>query len=458
MQLTLYENFSKRSNSTKRPEGGYNVDVKLKANTSVEAPVFLIDGINLDINYCKWNNHYYFINDIMLGNNNIYELHCTQDLLATFKDDIGDYTAFVERSASNYNVNLPDEAVTCSEQASVYAHEHATLSWFNSTGCYVVRVIGHQTVQSKGGITSYVMSADEVKQLMSICYSQPGSSVFDDIINAGDEVENALARAIFKPSQYILSIHWLPLQKQTVAGAGQTVFLGEFRTDMTAQCVQALGVSANTVIPIPANTYGDFRDVTEPFTQYTLYLGGVGAIPISAKDVVAGMVAAYSIDFLTGDTEIEVMTGGLKLIGSYKTNIAVHIPIGGMTSDIGGSIAMVGSGAISGSSAGIGGIIGGAAGGLIKGITHLMNPTPSVLGTQSSMTSLQAFPYVWMSKRVMGSGDIPIESYGRPLCKNVRIGSLSGFVKCAGASIDLPSLKDDRDAVNSLLNSGFYFE
>lgn len=40
MILTLYENFSKRSNSTKTPEGGYIVDVKLKIILHLNAPFF----------------------------------------------------------------------------------------------------------------------------------------------------------------------------------------------------------------------------------------------------------------------------------------------------------------------------------------------------------------------------------------------------------------------------------
>ena len=46
MELILYKNFSKRINSTKQPSGGTSATVKLKAGTSVENPIFLIDGID----------------------------------------------------------------------------------------------------------------------------------------------------------------------------------------------------------------------------------------------------------------------------------------------------------------------------------------------------------------------------------------------------------------------------
>ena len=90
MQLLLFKNFSKRRNSTKQVDDstGIVTDVVLKQGTSIESPVFLIQGVDLEVNYVKFNNHYFYVDDIVVGNNNIYELHCSQDLLATYKSKI----------------------------------------------------------------------------------------------------------------------------------------------------------------------------------------------------------------------------------------------------------------------------------------------------------------------------------------------------------------------------------
>ena len=90
MQLLLFKNFSKRRNSTKQVDDstGIVTDVVLKQGTSIESPVFLIQGVDLEVNYVKFNNHYFYVDDIVVGNNNIYELHCSQDLLATYKSQI----------------------------------------------------------------------------------------------------------------------------------------------------------------------------------------------------------------------------------------------------------------------------------------------------------------------------------------------------------------------------------
>ena len=106
MQLQLYRNFSKKENSTKipNPNTATVVEVTMKQSTSLDNPVFILQGVDLDVNYCHLiNGRYYFVNDIVLGNNNIYELHCSTDILATYRNEIFGSSFYVERSASHYN-------------------------------------------------------------------------------------------------------------------------------------------------------------------------------------------------------------------------------------------------------------------------------------------------------------------------------------------------------------------
>ena len=48
--------------------------------------------------------------------------------------------------------------------------------------------------------------------------------------------------------------------------------------------------------------------------------------------------------------------------------------------------------------------------------------------------------------------------YGRPLCKVVRIGDLSGYVQTHGFSIELSAMDTVRDMINALMDSGVYLE
>lgn len=62
----------------------------LKDDCSKQNPVFVLKGLrstiaNTRYNYCSWNNNYYWINDTIFKNTEIVELHCTLDVLATYR-------------------------------------------------------------------------------------------------------------------------------------------------------------------------------------------------------------------------------------------------------------------------------------------------------------------------------------------------------------------------------------
>lgn len=146
MNLILYKNFSKKKNSTKQPAAntGTTYNVVMKQGTSLINPTFLIDGIDLAYTYAQFNNRFYFIDDITIGNNKIYEISCSIDYLATYKSEIGNYTAYVERSVSSYDALISDPAIS---SAQSIAHTNtATTSVLPlggvEAGCYIIRIAG----------------------------------------------------------------------------------------------------------------------------------------------------------------------------------------------------------------------------------------------------------------------------------------------------------------------------
>lgn len=86
------------------------------------------------------------------------------------------------------------------------------------------------------------------------------------------------------------------------------------------------------------------------------------------------------------------------------------------------------------------------------------NGNTSVIGIPGNKANLTQFPDIVVSVQRYGSKDIPSDVAGRPLYKNVKINTLSGFVKCSGASLDIAGFSGDKEEVNAYLNSGFYFE
>lgn len=66
-------------------------DCKLKESCSRHDPVFIVEGLNKTTryNYCSWENGYYWIEDTVYVTNDVQEVHCHLDPMATFKDKIG---------------------------------------------------------------------------------------------------------------------------------------------------------------------------------------------------------------------------------------------------------------------------------------------------------------------------------------------------------------------------------
>lgn len=78
-------------------------NVYVKEPCSLMAPVFVLntDAAYFTKNYVKAWNRYYYINDIVLAPGAKMELHCSEDVLMTFSDDILDSSFILEYSSLN---------------------------------------------------------------------------------------------------------------------------------------------------------------------------------------------------------------------------------------------------------------------------------------------------------------------------------------------------------------------
>ena len=128
MQAIFYS-FSKRKNSTAIPvDTGTEIEIKLKNGCSFLSPVFLLQTDTFDYNYCKFNERFYWVNDVVSIRDSLFEVHCSVDVLGTWKESIKDTTAMVEYSASDtdQNINDPRNVVTVQKSrtaTNVYPEE-----------------------------------------------------------------------------------------------------------------------------------------------------------------------------------------------------------------------------------------------------------------------------------------------------------------------------------------------
>jgi hypothetical protein len=123
MATVNFGSFSKRRNSTKQPSGlSDSRTVKLKDLTSFDAPTFILTGNDFSYNYAEWDGRYYFITDIRSMHNNLTEVDCMLDVLATYKSYILASTQYVCYSSLSSSVWLEDSRIPSLSKSNVVKH------------------------------------------------------------------------------------------------------------------------------------------------------------------------------------------------------------------------------------------------------------------------------------------------------------------------------------------------
>jgi len=462
MIVTFFNNFSKRRNSTKRPTGGTEINVRLKDDCDILAPVFLLTGQHPTYNYCLWNGRYYFVNDYRYITNNLCEISCSVDVLATYKNAIGQYTAFVERAASSsaYDVMLTDAAIAASTAISM--HENGiSLGSVDTADRYLV------LVHSDIGILLYVFSNLHDTACFydaGQTYSALGQTVtlqqFFDSLSAsgfgfvGNDVTNYMGSVMFTP--------YMPFADQAddLYIVSNAVHYGFFTKQSNDQIVvlNPKYYYQNFTINLsdPGNIYNDFRARDPRFSEYKIYLPGCGEFVIPSSEAgCKDLVAEVSMDFTSFAISYKIKHANGTEVSLYEGHFGTPVPVIGTYMDLFGmaqdSAGMIGS-ALNQN------VVGEA----MSGISIIQKAAePHIVGKQSAAgnaAQAKRFQQIIFSCKNYSSKDIPTAVAGRPSHRNIQISNMSGFIKCGNASVDISGFESEKNEVNNYLNSGFYFE
>lgn len=472
MQLTLYKNFSKRKNSTKQPsESGTIHEVHLLDGCSTEAPVFLINGIDLDVNYCKWNNSYFFITDIVLSNNNIYELHCEMDSLATWKNIIGASTQFIERANSDYDPMINDAYIAGKQKIVNVGTKVLNLGFLSNNGCYVFPCVNNKGLE--------IYATQNIDAFGRLFY--PGTY---DKESFTDWLKQGIA-SILDIAQYFGRVTYMPIpitwfdefpEGQTSISVGAVSWekpAGTRRCSPTDTLVQAYA----QYLPHFEGYYNDYRDSSPQFTKYELFLPGVGTVdidPMVANDPDRYIHFGIYLSPVTGDITYDLLLmtlsgGRASRVGHYHGNVSANVPYGISSTDYSRVMTNVTNNATSGimsiaSNVASENYIGAAAasaatvGGIVAASMPILSPSSNIIGGSGNMAEIKNFHDIVMTRTVYDAAGIPKATSGRPLHQYRTINTLSGYIKCAGASIDVPGVASEKDTINAYLNGGFYYE
>ena len=471
MQITLYSSFSKEANSTLQPSGGGTaVNCVLKENVSVVHPIFILDRQDFSINYVQWGVRYYFVDDIVSIRNTTIELHCTVDVLATFKTAIGNSTQYVTRSASAQDAHVIDGLYPCKAGATlaITTLEGINSLYYQKGGTYVVGVIG-KDASTSSGITYYAFPS-----------ASPGGASLAGLISflfAGSwldaplsEISEELQKELINPFQYIVSCMWFPFEY--ASGSAQVIKFGYWDSDVSGYVID----EANRTYPATAqfslarhpqaSTLGIYMN-SAPFTEHLLNVFSFGDIPIDPAyfvDNPAGYVT-INTDMFTGVGTLEIVNSSQYIITRSFGQVGVPIQVSQITQNlIQSSIGMVNmysqisSGVESAVQGSVSGIAHATAGAFSSVMNSILCAMPQARTQGSNGTKVAFEQPARIASTFRSVVDTDPEHNGKPLMQRKVINTLSGFVKVENPDVDIVGTTMEKNLIASYMASGFYYE
>ena len=446
-EIVLYH-FSKRKNSTKRPTGqGTEVPCLLKSATTFQSPTFILQrpmNDMLQFNYAKWADHYYFIDSTTSINAGQTEISCTEDVLATYKNEISNYTCFIERSRNqttlaNDTMYIPTNDWVLSARNVSHKEKIMTSTYSQQ---YIIRVV------SRTGVASYYINGDQLNKLLDYMYTE---SNFTDVIT------DAITKLMFDPFKYIVDLKWIPFVERAFKNNNnEAIQLGFWDSGVMAKRIDedtVVNFSYSFAFDNPLYAITDFRYYTPSFSNYFIKLPFIGVVALNPYKIDESVNALYQFDATSGLCNVFLQSKRV-VFASYQFQLSVPVQIGYATTNI----AQLTTSAVSLVGAGLQGNI---AQGISSGIEagrSITAPEVSMLGTIGNISNILNNQILEFNSYACTSIDPDGASEGYA-DGNVRsISGLSGYIKCRNASIEISGFTGDQEAVNKYLNSGFYYE
>lgn len=485
MAITL--NFgvvNKRRNSTFVPSPetmSYTMDVVLKQPTSDHSPEFYIKPEQDNIfpyNYCQWGSWYYFIDDIIRERNNLYRLKCSLDVLATYKAEILQTSAFVLYDTTA-NSEIVDKRLSI-KTTTTRSESTGTLNIFEVGSTILLGIVGKATA----GIYAVPLASikqlyDDLGQYFLDLLPEPDvpswdpdpddlstilQNVGEAICNVGDSLTYGLRQLISsgKASDCIKSALLVPVLPSDFPGQdGQTIYLGEYQTSVTGKLIsQDAKATAFTTVSIPWQS-SDWRR-NAPYTHVYLTLPYVGTVNIPTSEIVdcASLNVTCSVS-VNGTAVFKISKpGAVGEICRYSCNVANNFMIGASNISPLSQVQAIGGAAAAGAAvaAPAVGAIAGIAG--LVGTLNSVQPVPSCIGGGGGIAHVDSGVVTCFT--VFHDTNVAPDSVssvaGTPAMSSKTLSGLTGYVQTLGASVAISGSASARKQINSMLDSGIFIE
>ena len=500
MVIQFFSEFAKKYNSNKRPVGAVDRSLTghLKQPCSIMKPIINIERLPQDANPCVYTyaiipafQRFYFVED-WVWNDGLWEVHMSEDVLGTWKTQIGASTEYVLRtdSITDYNGEITDTTYPATTDFTIRSQiSNGPFPTTISVGCYVVGIISGNSASSVGAISYYAMTSFQFGVLNSELLSDTnlitmGLAILDpstgELQPTITDMSLELLKTMYNPFQYIVSCMWFPFPVETIPNTQQITtgikigwwdypdISGNLMYAQTANFAEHMQLTTH-----PQATRGTYMNYA-PYTRRTL-IGRFGTVALDSayyNSNYNSVGVEYVVDLITGQCKagierLQPHGEGFDsdIIAQREFLLGVPIQLAQVGVDYLGTavsaintIPQVMGGAISGIASGQGAIMGAIAGGATGIYNTLQTAMPQVETSGHNGSFLAPANQTRLVEQFFEVVDEDLEHRGRPLCEMRRLDTLDGFILCAEGEIDISCFDDERKSIMQHLTTGFFWE
>ncbi len=484
MAITVnFYTFAKAVNSTKQPSGsGETFECSLISPCSIVSPVIQIAS---EFNPAQYNyaeipefNRYYWVRN-WTWSRGLWQAQLESDPLASYKDQIGDLTEYVLRSAAESNGDITDKAYPTTAAITQVQTPIAPAPVFAQSlvnGCYVVGIVGKGPGLQMGASTYYLFPPVGFDEFAKVLFGEDswleleGSEVpvFDGSGAVLKEVPTNVTqlKTQFNPLQYITSVTWFPFYEAGLGPAFSGVQLGWWTINAGGGQIPQKPYEKSWTITCPTHpqqpTRGYYLNLP-PYSRYTLHFKPFGDIPLDGTYFVkdAAITVSVKVDLISGEAVLSVSSpsnGGRPFV-TARAKVGVSISVGQLASQ-GFSR---GVSALAGVGGGIADILtGDFAGAISNGVSAVGDawsaclPQVSTTGANGSVAEYGEIPY--LTSQFFPVVDQDMEHLGAPLCSKRQLSSLAGYQQIYQPEGRVSATQEEMTKIIDALRGGYYYE
>lgn len=470
----------KKKNSTYVPttELTYTVQASLKDGCSDNNPVFLLKNESnvFPYNYVKWDNWFYFVDDVVRERNQLVSVSCSIDALATYKTEILQTSAFVLYDTAA-NSEIPDTRLSTKTTRGI----HYSREVFNYIGNYtdpancpvVLSIVGQD------GLSYWAVTPTVASTLLHNINTDEVPDLFPRLVDA-ETLEEWLGciadylREFFmallssgKAAECITSAVQLPISTGGIYGNSGSIYLGNLPTGKTGTEISRR-ICYDTMTMSLHWTFSDWRR-RAPYTEMYLYCPYFGLVSLPVENLIgeSSITIECSLDVATGNALFIVFgTNTQYHIGTYSANLGGAYSIGGVvttpftqaTSIVGATVAGAAIIATGGSAAAMASKLGASAiAGIIGGNTPSLN-TVSGGGGGAALGLRKESYLIEVTHDTNVTPSSVTAAIGTPAMEVKTLSGLTGYCQTKCASVSISGDESARTQINTMLDSGIFIE